>query len=55
MYFFPQRVAYQTENIERKRDELQLYQSIISESLNFLKSKINENVEKQVLVRHMNA
>lgn len=54
MYFFPQRVSYMTENIERKKDELQLYQSIISESLAFLKNKINENFEKQMLVRQMN-
>ena len=43
MYFFPQKVNYMTENIQRKRDELELYKSIIGESLTFLRSKINEN------------
>ena len=32
-----------TENIQRKKDELELYKSIIGESLTFLRSKINEN------------
>lgn len=43
-----------TENIQRKRDELELYKSIIGESLTFLRSKINENKQKHQLVRMMN-
>jgi hypothetical protein len=43
MYFYPQKVAYMSENILRKQDELKLYQSIISESLTFLGNKIKEN------------
>ena len=54
MYFFPQRVAYMGESIDRKKDELKLYQSIIRESVTFLKNKNRENFEKQGLVRTMN-
>jgi hypothetical protein len=50
MYFFPQRVAYMSENIDRKKDELKLYQSIIRESITYLRNKNRENLEKQNLV-----
>ena len=54
MYFFPQRVAYMSENIDRKKDELKLYQSIIRESITYLRNKNRENLEKQTLVQQMN-
>ena len=43
-----------SENIDRKKDELSLYQSIVGESLTFLRNKTRENLEKQALVRQMN-
>jgi CRISPR/Cas system CMR subunit Cmr6 (Cas7 group RAMP superfamily) len=54
MYFFPQKVNYLTENIQRKRNELELYKSIINESMTFLRNKINENKQKHDLVSEMN-
>eukprot|EP00347_Sterkiella_histriomuscorum_P011500 403372217 len=55
LYFFPQKVFNQKERIQRKKEELKLYQSIIEESLSFFTDKIEENKSKQVLVQQMNA
>ena len=54
MYFFPQKVNYLTENIQRKRNELELFKSIIKESMTFLRKKINENKTENDLASEMN-
>lgn len=54
MYFFPIKVSNQQERIDRKQEELKLYQNIIEESLSFLSAKIEESRGKQLLVKDMN-
>ena len=46
MYFFPIKVQEQTERIERKKLELDLYRKIITDSLGYMKQKISENKHK---------
>jgi hypothetical protein len=40
MYFFPIKVQEQNERIKRKKDELELYRKIITDTLSFMKQRI---------------
>ena len=55
MYFFPIKVQEQNEKIDRKKVELELYRKIITETLGFMKQRIQENKHKQLLVNKVNA
>ena len=54
MYFFPIKVQEQNEKIQRKKVELELYRKIITETLGFMKQRIQENKHKQLLVNKVN-
>lgn len=54
MYFFPIKVQEQSEKIQRKKVELELYRKIITETLGFMKQRIQENKHKQLLVNKVN-
>jgi len=54
MYFFPIKVQEQNERIKRKKDELELYRKIITDTLSFMKQRIQETKQKQLLVNKVN-
>ena len=54
MYFFPIKVQEQNERIKRKKDELELYRKIITDTLSFMKQRIQETKQKQLLVNKEN-
>lgn len=54
MYLFPVKVSEINDRIERKKVELELYRKIISETLGFMKQRIQETKQKQQLVNEIN-
>ena len=54
MFFFPTKVQEQNCRIERKKVELDLSRKIITETLGFMKQRVLETKQKQMLVRQVN-
>ena len=54
MYFFPMKVEEQQERIKRKKVELDLSKKIISETLSFMKMRVQETKKKHALVVEIN-
>lgn len=54
LYFYPVKVRGQQEALERKKQELELYQDIIDRTFDFIMERIEENEKKQMLVQELN-
>jgi hypothetical protein len=46
MYFYPEKVKNLGESLERKKEELELYQEVIDRTFTFVTERINENENK---------
>ncbi len=47
MYFYPEKVKIMEQNLERKKEELELYQEVIDRTFKFVTERITENENKQ--------
>ena len=54
MYFYPEKVKNLGESLERKKEELELYQEVIDRTFTFVTERINENENKQQLITELN-
>lgn len=54
MYFYPEKVKTMEQNIERKKEELELYQEVIDRTFKFVTERINQNENKQQLISELN-
>ena len=54
MYFYPEKVQTLEQNIERKKEELELYQEVIDRTFQFVSERISENENKQQLISELN-
>ena len=54
LYFYPVKVKGQRQSLERKKQELELYQDIINRTFGFITERIQENEKKQQLVQELN-
>ena len=54
MYFYPDKVKTMEQNLERKKEELELYQEVIDRTFKFVTERINENENKQQLISELN-
>lgn len=54
MYFYPEKVKVLEQDIERKKEELDLYQEVIDRTFKFVTERINENENKQQLISELN-
>lgn len=55
MEFYPSKVKQLQEAVERKEEELELYQDIIDRCYGFVDERISENEKKQSLIAELNA
>ena len=55
MEFYPAKVRQLTEAVERKEEELELYQDIIDRCYGFVDERISENENKQSLIAELNS
>ena len=54
MYLFPVKVQEINDRIDRKKIELELYKKIITETIGFMKQRIQETKQKQNIVTEIN-
>ncbi len=54
MYFYSDKVKTMEQNLERKKEELELYQEVIDRTFKFVTERINENENKQQLISELN-
>lgn len=54
MWFFPIKVQEQQDRIAQKKVELELYKNIITNTLGFIKQRIQESRKKQEMVAEVN-
>lgn len=54
MWFFPIKVQEQQDRIQQKKVELELYKNIITNTLGFIKQRIQESRKKQEMVAEVN-
>lgn len=54
MYFYPEKVQILEQNLERKKEELELYQEVIDRTFKFVSERIAENENKQHLISELN-
>lgn len=54
MYFYPDKVKNLEESLDRKKEELELYQEVIDRTFKFVTERIHENENKQHLISELN-
>lgn len=54
MYFYPEKVQMLEQNIERKKEELELYQEVIDLTYKYVSDRISENENKHHLISELN-